>query len=510
MVPARPAERARRFLELRLSRMAERRENRLPSLGVLAAQAGVSRGVMARVVSVLKAQGAVQTRPGSGMWRAGADLPEPRVPAGVLKWQRTRDAVLEDIQKGTYARGKRLPGSKELCARYNVVNRTLNKALQALGVAGLVHQERGHWCAGGRPRWHRTNALLLCAVGDWYGNLEEPTAQVRRNVEELVRLCAAENIELVSCMCRRHPGAKLAFDDSAAELVDTLARQGRLMGSVVFTLNLPRGPLVVLRSILSRHPLPVAFFNEAGDWDEHKVAGAPCLNVKYDNVAAGRHVGQFLLDRGYREAAWLAHDLEPRYCRDRLTGLQEAFAGAGLDGAVHVYTGSSMSQHHTDSTGLNGFTVAERVFREARTDYLPSPQRAASIRGLLKQQVDKLQQLIATHEENKAVIQQMAREVAHMPWVGVRDALALECLEMGPQTGKKGDRPAVIGFDDTAEAARCSLTSYNFGGNEAMRAVFSHCLQPLPSAGARGLVQVLGYVVPRGSVPYARREQLSR
>ncbi|TCO53667.1 LacI family DNA-binding transcriptional regulator [Actinocrispum wychmicini] len=64
--------------------------------------------------------------------------------------------------------------------------------------------------------------------------------------------------------------------------------------------------------------------------DRHD-ARANCCSVAVDDVAGGELAGEHLVSRGHRRIAYFSGPLSLRQCADRLTGLRNAVAAAGLD-----------------------------------------------------------------------------------------------------------------------------------------------------------------------------------
>ncbi|WP_163850905.1 phosphonate metabolism transcriptional regulator PhnF [Pseudooceanicola aestuarii] len=65
--------------------------------------------------------------------------PPPRTPL----WQSIAQALHDDISKGRYAPGDRLPTEAELSARFGVNRHTVRRGLADLAQAGLTHARRG-------------------------------------------------------------------------------------------------------------------------------------------------------------------------------------------------------------------------------------------------------------------------------------------------------------------------------------------------------------------------------
>jgi GntR family transcriptional regulator len=62
----------------------------------------------------------------------------PRAP-----YMRVRDALIADLEAGTYGPGDRIPSESELCATHGVAPMTARRAVRELQALGLVYTEWG-------------------------------------------------------------------------------------------------------------------------------------------------------------------------------------------------------------------------------------------------------------------------------------------------------------------------------------------------------------------------------
>ncbi|MFF4856589.1 GntR family transcriptional regulator [Streptomyces rubiginosohelvolus] len=95
---------------------------------------GVSRGVVLRVLAVLREQGLAEPVPG-GRWRVVR--PGEQVDRRPLD-ERLADVIADD----ELAVGARFPSTTELSARFGVSRPTVSRALDKLEAAGLLSEAR--------------------------------------------------------------------------------------------------------------------------------------------------------------------------------------------------------------------------------------------------------------------------------------------------------------------------------------------------------------------------------
>jgi DNA-binding LacI/PurR family transcriptional regulator len=107
-------------------------------------------------------------------------------------------------------------------------------------------------------------------------------------------------------------------------------------------------------------------------------------------------------------------------------------------------------------------------------------------------------------------VRQVLADRERTAWVCVNDDLAIYCLDCLQAAGVAVPREiSVVGFDDTLDATRRRLTTYNFNNYGVVRACLEHILRPrtgLPRPRRRGAMEIDGYVVLRQTTGPVRRE----
>ena len=71
------------------------------------------------------------------------DAPVATEEAGVSRWRRIRDTLADEIAKGRWAAGTKLPSEAALARRFGVHRHTVRQALRQLGEEGRVRTEHG-------------------------------------------------------------------------------------------------------------------------------------------------------------------------------------------------------------------------------------------------------------------------------------------------------------------------------------------------------------------------------
>lgn len=116
---------------------------------------------------------------------------------------RIKDAILDDIARGRYRPGDRVPSEAEIVAAFGVSRMTANRALRELSAAGAVHRRSGAGSFVAEPRAHGE----LLAIRDIADELAESGHVHRPELLERRRLPATEELAVAFGVA---PGTPLA------------------------------------------------------------------------------------------------------------------------------------------------------------------------------------------------------------------------------------------------------------------------------------------------------------
>jgi DNA-binding LacI/PurR family transcriptional regulator len=228
-----------------------------------------------------------------------------------------------------------------------------------------------------------------------------------------------------------------------------LSRRGPVLGAIV-RIAFIRGLDQLLEYLLSQG-LNVVTVDEFGDLTPESAGRfarrLSVLNVSYPPTA-GRAAGLFLTRKGHRHAAYFTNFSRDRWSRNRLLGLRETFRTGRPDASVSYYsTPAEPSEAVTKRvSGLTG-----------------GPGADASPPGRRLREVLRLYRI---REGNRARYEQVfdqALGTDATAWVCDNDLAGIAALDFLETRGVAvPERIAVMGFDNTAEALRRGLTSYDF------------------------------------------------
>ncbi|MBD3419776.1 MAG: hypothetical protein GF398_06645 [Chitinivibrionales bacterium] len=226
-------------------------------------------------------------------------------------------------------------------------------------------------------------------------------------------------------------------------------------------------PEVILKKLVNFNK-PIAILDLIGGWLLPPELQKP--NVRVFSMAVsthpGKQVGEFLLDLGHTEIAYISPFHHAAWSRNRFEGLNEAYAQAGHEGAVKTFTFDKPpiihSVYHDDvhaSCDIGALTRFYSSWKRKIPQFIKKeldpyfefhiPERVLTKAAL----GNRLATLFVQALSNKDIT----------AWVLANDdaALAAHSFLMEKKVGI-GKQLSIIGFDDMYDTLRKSVTSFNF------------------------------------------------
>jgi DNA-binding LacI/PurR family transcriptional regulator len=227
----------------------------------------------------------------------------------------------------------------------------------------------------------------------------------------------------------------------------------------------------------------------------------------------GLAMGRFLLGLGHRKIAYISPYYKNLWSMNRHAGLLEAFEGAGImDGVVkigaedydsvwHLAGDPSARSKDTPSPYLRSLvsirTEAEELLDACRGK-IPKYvyRRIDNIRG-------QCQNIDAEYAERRYTLPLFEKAFAYKnitAWVGENDGIAMLgwafCIRKGVRVPQD---ISIIGFDNTPEAHRNSLSTYSFNLPVAAHMMLSFIINPqiVPRPHYRKPIEIDGMVIRR-------------
>jgi DNA-binding LacI/PurR family transcriptional regulator len=208
------------------------------------------------------------------------------------------------IRQGEYGPGVLIGSEYELARRENMARMTVRRASQLLVNEGLIERRPGK---GLFVRGPQTTVRTVQFIA---GNLQwESSLQVSRGAQSVAR----------------REGVQIQLYDAHGSTVEDLELLRQLpsaqpAGAIVMSLHSAEFNAALIRLRAQNFPIVLV---------DQRMQDVAIPSVTSDNQAGGFYVGQALLAQGHRRIAFIG-DLVATTVRDRLAGLRDAIADAGV------------------------------------------------------------------------------------------------------------------------------------------------------------------------------------
>jgi DNA-binding transcriptional regulator YhcF (GntR family) len=486
-----PSARARAHLKAVIAQQLGSGTGRLPTLRQLADAAGVSHVTMLQAIGELRGAGRLTSRRGSGIYLAGATPAKagqaaPSAPRRPTRWEQAAERLEADVQAGVYPPLSRLPPIKQLCARYGVCGRTLGRCLRRASARLLLTPERRrfrvHAASGSAGR----GSVVLISAGDGGSGMPGWDQRHMGHMHGIESNCSQAGLSVRKVFYgygHPSPGAMRL----RAGKGPPYTRQ-ELAGILGFAM-LARGlqDLDHRRFVLDLAACgkPVAVLDENGDVITALGTSAPA-NLRVFSLGhsarPGRISARYLLGLGHRRVAYIGGPQGARWSANRMQGVLEEFAAAGLPDAVAPVALDEQSERLLNEATVTRNTRPNSPVLEEFHGALGSAL-APRLRGLL------------SHDGVTA-------------WVAANDDIGITCLHvLREQKVRVPRQVSVMGFDDSYSALVSDLTSYNFNSSATVQAMLAHIVSPSwpPLRDRPGnVVEIEGFVNTRLTTGRAR------
>lgn len=447
-------------------------DGRLPTVRELATLHSTGTRTIAKALDLLRREGLVDSRRGSGVWRAGQAPATASVKLKVNAFD-FADRLCEEIRQGLHPWNTDLPSIKEFATRWKCHPQTAGKALETAVRTGLVERNgRRHRPVHPRPRQRSSAPTLLCiGAADNLGRFRMDTDRESDFWRELGSQAAHAGLSLSR---RPWTGERIRVDSSS-------------VGVVASTWHCQEPDL--LRQELERLRLPVCLWTEEYTLQESAPRNS---RIRFHEQGYHKDVGasaaRHLLDLGHSRFAYISPWHASRWSKNRLKGIEEDVEGRG--GRV-------------DSFCLEGISVWDRLapaYCDPRIgSSFPNTHVARLVEGSSAPIRDAIILELGMNRIRKDLSPLLERALASgaTAWIAANDLCALQAMAWLRGKGVKvPSEVSLAGFDDTTEALRADLTSYRFASDSMARAMIRQILNP--SRGAT-VMRHEGVVVARGS-----------
>ena len=479
-------------------------QSHLEPIPSLARQCGVSPCALRNALKRLESEEQIDIRPRRGVFlRVGPLCPAEPVPALPpepigTKRERVRERIMRDTLNGLYPAGLPLPSYKALCDRYGVSRPTLRRIFGSLLRAGLLeHSTSGYRVSSGTDH-SSVNQLVVISRTDNVVQLADMTPRSAEMWRSLEQVSNARSVAIKVISVSGFLELYRRLGNAAAQRL--AGPHGSVLGFLVLTLGLTSDEEAETYQALVSLTIRAVFLDEMGEHPEmlsrrnRMICRVHCGCTD----APGRIVGQHLIGLGHMRSAFLTTVMTHQWHEKRVRGLRSAYlaAGPGFDISVigldsvpdykEVFAVVEKSdayrqlvahrQRYPELFGHELAALADRFYSDQAMGYLSAHYWYALMHPLF----------------DKAY----AREDISA-WACVTDLIGILAIDY---LGKHPQRSiAVVGFDDTPDALRSGLSSYNFNIPAVVRFVFDYLGGRYSSSTLQNPVVIDGVVTHRRS-----------
>jgi DNA-binding LacI/PurR family transcriptional regulator/DNA-binding transcriptional regulator YhcF (GntR family) len=329
---------------------------RLPTVKSLAASIGISDRTMIKAVAILKAEGFVSSAKGGSIRVGSGELPAPKVPEpSTAVWMLKRSSLEKDILGGVYTQEGKLPSLKELQVRYGTCFTTMRKILRSMVADDVIHL---------RGKSYELHNALRGSAGRkvvFITNMLKNTPFSALNpheyrvIETLEHECVRRETRLEVIEVNQNDSSSI--QEAARGIADTNSVLGYILDVWGFSNEEIRLRYTELLSRFATLKKPVAIIDEGGDFVlPVQFSANPIFQVfRIEGKSAGGRMARLLLGLGHRSVAFISAYQSALWSSQRLDGVKEQFARAGLREGVHEFTADQMHEILPHVLCLSGF-----------------------------------------------------------------------------------------------------------------------------------------------------------
>jgi DNA-binding LacI/PurR family transcriptional regulator len=344
---------------------------RMPTLKTLAAATGVSDRTVVKAVAQLKAQGFVNSVKGGALRAGSGNLPDFKTAApSTAVWQMKRAALEKDILEGVYAQAGRLPSFKELQARYGTCFATMRKILRSMLADNVVHLRGKRYELRNVLRKTSSRKIIFITNSVKAIPFSALNPHEFRVIDTLEHECVRREMRLDIVEIEGNDTRSLR--KMAAESHGPVSITGYVLDVWDFAREEIRLRYIELLTRLAPLKKPVAIIDEAGDF---VLPGQFSTNALFqvfriEGKSAGGRMARLLLGLGHRSIAFISAYHQTLWSGQRLEGIREQFAKAGLAHGVHACVANEMSNLLPSILRVSGFNdkLIKKILSVGRTE----------------------------------------------------------------------------------------------------------------------------------------------
>ncbi|MBD3321082.1 MAG: GntR family transcriptional regulator [Chitinivibrionales bacterium] len=472
------------------------KEKVLPPVAALCQRAGVSYQSMIRALSVLKRRGIVEGKQGRRYSVAPcahercAELAEELSSneskrSAEYAWVMLARKLRLDLLTGGFSRKRPLPSIKELAVRYGSSYRPLKKALEKLREEGLLDMHKRTYRMGVIAASRSRTKVVFVTQSAADGALLSGGILNQDFIRALSDECSRAGIEL-EIIGEYHDKEHGTYyfaqpGEGRIRLRDTEDTIGYIF--MVTAPPLLEGAMDWVWRELTAFRKPLAVLDVCGGWRLPSLTREPLVHNYSMAISSltGKRAAQRIIYRGHKRIAYISPFHDSVWSHNRLEGLREIYAAAGLPDGVQTFVDENPPDIH------KFYFQPAHARCDIKTLQVSYDRWKKQLPDIYTAELDSLfyshiPLIIMPEAEFKLQMQTLFGRVAAADcsaWIACNDRVALEALTFARECGIAVPQElSVVGFDDSPQALAANLTSYNFNVRAMVHAMLDFVARP--------------------------------
>jgi DNA-binding transcriptional regulator YhcF (GntR family) len=478
-------------------------DGKLPSVRNLARHCSVSPVTILRAIEVLKKEGVLQGRWGSGHYIAGVKKSFQDGVADLEEHSTVENTVItikKDIVEGKYLTHLPLPSIKQLTAYYNVSYPTIKKAIAVLTGENVIKRSGSrYFFFTGQTKSKSRIAIIAFGLGK---NAVKIETERERNFYRLLSNAAMQQNVILETICCNDYLDEPQFYTPDDTLLAQYLKSKNIIGIILSSYHM-KDSAECLRKLLI-FDIPISAWVE-----DHKILkmvdyhGSVKKKLSFFDssysILPGYEVGRYLIGKGHKRIAYISPFHKSPWSQNRLAGLKKA-AMAYPDIRIIPYVSADY---------LNDYFFLEKIIGESSFGKELISEVAEKLHPFLRSRISSIQyehdillrdNLIFTVCEE--FIKDAFKDSSITAWVCANDQIAVLITDYWNYCSVPlSQRPALIGFDNSFKSFERNISSYEFNTSGEVQNMLNHLLYPNSTRLLNGSpeVRLSGRIVERNS-----------
>lgn len=474
----------------------------LPSVRKLSQQFKVSPVTVMRAVKKLKEDGLLSSRWGGGLFPSGNQPPPAKNDIPDLgKYKSALYQIKKDILGGKFQTHLPLPPVNQLTAYYNASYPTIKKVLSTLLEENILKRNGARYYFF-TNRLKKKSRIAIVAFGLSRETIKIETER-ERNFYRLLSSTAANNNVDIEIICYNDYLNEPCFYTPDNQPLERYLKSSGICGIILSSYHM-NNSAECLATLLT-YNIPVSAWIEDSrilDTVDHYIPHYKKLTFFDSSYAMipGSDVGRYLLDKGHRNIAFISPFHGSPWSQNRLKGVKKAIA-LFPDATLYPFT---ISEYINDYYYMQPFIETTDFYHHITTDiHIKQIHDFLSARiSNVKYEHDTLLRDNAIFTCLKNGVEQITLDRSITALICVNDLVAgLITDYWNYNQVSPGNRPALIGFDNSFKSLQQQFSSYEFNTQGEIQDMISHVLYPENMLFPRNkpVIRLSGKVIERRS-----------